>query len=103
MKMRDFGKLGQAKLDQWLQQIFQFSENKVSFFDNMDCIFQNVYIGSGGSQIEHNLGRVPQGVIEVATQQTGTAGISPTLGKAWTNQHIYLTRTTSGNCQVMIF
>jgi len=103
MKMQDFGKLGNPKLDQWLQQIFSFSRKKISFQDNMDVILQSAYIGSGGSQIQHSLGRIPQGVIEVATQQTGTKGISPTVGKEWTEKFIYLTRATSGDCQLMIY
>lgn len=103
MKLMDFGKLGEAKLDQWLQQLFQFTQNRVNLFDNVDVLFQEVYIDIGGSQIQHNLGRIPQGVIEVATQQYGTAGIGPVVGKPWTNQFIYLRRNSTGTSNVMIF
>lgn len=103
MKLQDFGKLGQPKLDQWLQQVFNWAQKKVSFKDNMDVSFQEVYISSSGSQIQHNLGRIPQGVIQVATQQNGTASITPTLDKPWTSKFIYLTRSSSGNSTLMIF
>ena len=103
MILRDFGKLGQVKLDQWLQQILAFSQKKISFEDNMDSIFQVAYIASGGTQVQHSLGRIPLGVIEVATQQTGTKGISPQVGKEWTNKFIYLNRDTSGDCTLIIY
>lgn len=103
MKLQDFGKLGEAKLDQWLQQIFSFSRKSISFEDNIDCVLQTAYIGSSGSQIQHSLGRVPKGVIEVATQQTGTKGISPVVGSQWTEKFIYLSRDTSGESTLIIF
>lgn len=101
MKLRDFGQLGQPKLDQWLQQIFNFSRNSISFEDNMDVIFQNVYIGTSETEVQHNLGRTPKAVIEVAAYPYGTAGISHT--KAPTEDFLYLSRGSAGNCQLMIW
>jgi len=104
VKLRDFGLLGyegQPRLDQWLQQIFEWSRKKITFEDNLDLIFQSVYIGTGETQVQHNLGRVPKGIIEVAAYPNGTAGISHT--KAPTNEFLYLSRVSAGQCQLMIF
>ena len=101
MKLRDFGKLGQPRLDQWLQQIFEWSNRKITFEENMDVIFQDVYIGTSETEVQHNLGRIPKKIIEVAAYPYGTAGISWT--KAPTNEYLYLSRGSAGNCQLMIF
>lgn len=101
MRLLDFGKLGQPKLDQWLQQLYEFSRKKITFEDNLDVTFQTVYIGTSETEVQHNLGRIPKAVLEVAAYPYGTAGISHT--KAPTEKYLYLSRGSAGQCQLMIW
>lgn len=74
---------------------------KLTFDENIDCVKIRVNIGTTETQVGHPLGRTPRYIIEVAAYPDGTAGIQFT--RAPTNDKIWLTRTTAGNCTLLLF
>jgi len=97
MKLMDYGT--EAQRD-WFQQILRWSRKKITFEDNLDCVFIDTSLLTTETAIEHPLGRTPRFVMEVAKFPNGTAGI--TWGKAPTNTQLFLKRSSAGNCTLMI-
>lgn len=97
MKIRD---LGENAAREWFLQILEWSRKKITFEENIDCIFVTKQILTTETEIPHGLGRAPKYVIEVAQFPNGTAGIKFT--KAPTKDRIYLTRATAGTCTLLL-
>lgn len=108
MKLFDFG---ESDSRSFIRQILEWSQRRVSLFDNLDCdIVGPVRIETTETQVGHNLGRVPRGVIEMAsgnspqasgTQWNGTVGIAQT--KQATVTSLYLKRKEAGETTLVIF
>lgn len=97
MKLREFGE--NAYRD-WFQQILDWSRKKITFQDNIDCIFLTVAIGTGETEVGHPLGRTPRYIIPVASWPNGIQSIS--LTREPTNDKIWLTRATSGDQTLLL-
>lgn len=97
MKLQDFGPDAPRS---WFQQILEWSRKKITFEDNLDCVFLKAYIGTSSTEVGHPLGRTPRYIIEVAAYPNGTAGISFTSEP--TNQKLFLSRSTAGECTLLI-
>lgn len=98
MRLRDYG---ETTSRDWLQQLLQWSRNKVSFLDNMDGIFIRQFVNTSETEVGHTLGRTPRFILEVAEYPTGTSGISFT--KPATIDKIFLSRASAGDCTLFIF
>jgi len=107
MKLYDYG--DQANRS-WFRQIIEWSRKKITFQDNIDCQLKYARIGTSETQIGHNLGRRPQGCIEVcaypspqavAGELNGTAGLQMT--KDSDDKNVFLKRPTSGEVLLLIF
>lgn len=97
MKLFDFG---DDKPRSWYQQLLEWSRKKITFDDNIDCVFVTASIGTAETQVGHSLGRVPKYIIEVASFPYGTAGIAWT--KAPEKDKIFITRSTAGTCVLLL-
>jgi len=108
MKLFDFG---DTDFRSYIRQILEWSQNKVSISDNVDCqILRNVRIETTETQVGHNLGRVPILILEACTlngvnasgsQWNGTVGIAQT--KQATNNAVYLKRKEAGETTLVLF
>ena len=98
MKIRD---VGPSPTREDTQQLVDWSRNKVSFTENLDCKLITIRIGLTETEVGHSLGRAPKYVIELAAYPGGTAGIShtraPEVDKLW------LTRSVDGETTLLIF
>ena len=97
MKLRDFG---ENAVREWFLQVLDWSRRKITFEDNLDCIFLNTEIGTAQTEIPHSLGRAPKYVMEVAQFPNGTAGI--TLTKAPETNKLYIKRAVAGKCTLLL-
>lgn len=103
MRFRDFGKTGNDIMDRWLDQVLQFSQHRVSILENLDVMFHLVEFQTAATEqeINHNLGRIPLGFIEIGYFPYGTSSISWT--KEATNTKMYLKRDKAGQCVLLLF
>ena len=97
MKLRDFGENAPRE---WFQQILEWSRKKLTFDDNLDCIFLTVNIGTAETEIGHSLGRTPRYIIPVASFPNGIANIA--FSREPTNEKIWLTRSTAGTQTLLL-
>jgi hypothetical protein len=97
MRLRDFGK--DAAFD-WFQQILEWSRKKITFQDNVDCIFITATISTAETTVGHQLGRIPQYILEVASWPNSAKGIE--LTKAPTSEKVFLKRTTAGQTTLLL-
>lgn len=97
MKLRDFGVNAPRE---WFQQIMEWSSRKITFEDNIDCVFVTADLSTSETVIGHSLGRVPKYIIPVASWPNSVDKI--TLTKAPTNSQIYLSRATAGKQVLML-
>ncbi len=97
MKLRD---IGDSALREWFNQILEWSRKKITFDDNIDCVFVTANIGTSQTEVGHSLGRTPKYIIEVASYPNGTAGISFT--KAPEPSKIFVKRATAGECTLLL-
>jgi len=101
MKLQDYGAVTDQKADSFFKQLLDWSRGKLTFADNFDCKIIPAYLGTAETIVQHSLGRIPQGIIEVASYPHGTAGISFTQSP--TDKQLYMRRGTAGNCFLLIF
>ncbi len=97
MKLRDFGSDAYRS---WFQQILEWSRKKITFEDNIDCVFVEAHLFTTETVIDHPLGRIPKYILEVASFPSGTSGISFT--RAPSIDKLYLTRTSAGPCVLLL-
>ena len=99
MKLRDYGEIFSRD---WIQQLLQWSRNKVSVVDNLDCVEVVAYINTTETVIGHSLGRVPRGTIPIMKYPFGTVA-SLSFTREPTIDKIYLTRSTAGYQGLLIY
>lgn len=97
MILRDLGSLSTPE---WFHQLLAWSRRRVSFTDNLDGTFVDAQIGTGETEIGHNLGRAPTYVFELASFGTGTAGI--TLTRAPEAGRIFIKRAVAGKSTLFL-
>lgn len=97
MRLRDFGDNPDRT---WFQQIMEWSRKKVTFDDNIDCVFITADVGTSNTEVGHSLGRTPKYILEVASYPYGTAGI--TFTKAPTADKLFISRTSAGKCVLLL-
>lgn len=101
MRLPDIGPDGdQSWVRGWLQRLVEWSRKKITFEDNIDCVFHRVYLRTTSTKVGHPLGRTPRYIIEVAAYPDGTAGIQYTAEP--TNTDLYLSRTSAGWCTLLL-
>jgi len=98
VKLENF--IGSTPDTSWFQRLLEMTRKKITFDDNIDCIFLTANIGTAETEVGHTLGRTPRYIIEVAAYPYGTAGISFT--KEPTNQKLYLSRAVAGSCTLLL-
>ena len=97
MKLRDFGK---DAPESWFQQILEWSRRKITFSDNIDCVFVTVDIATTETMVGHTLGRVPKYVLEMASWPNSALGVE--LTKAPTSNKLFIKRGTSGETTLLL-
>lgn len=97
MRLRDFG---QEAPSSWFQQILEWSRKKITFEDNVDCVFITATIATTETVVGHQLGRTPKYVLEVASWPNGIKGIE--LTKAPTSEKLFIKRATSGETTLLL-
>jgi hypothetical protein len=98
MKLLD---LGDQATRPWFTQILEWSRKKITFDDNIDCVFLTVNISTSETVIEHTLGRVPKGIIPIAQYPNNISELS--WSREPTNQKLHLKQRVSGTMTLMIF
>lgn len=98
MKLFD---IGDDQPRAWFQQLLEWSRKKITFDDNIDCVFLTVNISTSETVIEHSLGRVPKGIIPVAQYPNNITELSWT--REPTNRNLYLKQRISGAMTLLIF
>ena len=109
MKLKDFGilaglddKTRNAKLDQYLQELYAFSRGRVSFMDNLEGQFIQATIQTTSTRIGHSLGKVPTSVMPLMVFPYGTSTF--TFGNpAPTLDAIYIAAGVAGTYNFYIF
>lgn len=100
MKLRDFGT---DAAREWFQQILEWSRKKVTFEDNVDCVFVSATIGTSETAIGHSLGRAPKYIIPVGSWNTGATIVREiTLTKAPTVDQIYVSSASAGKQTLLL-
>lgn len=62
MRLFDYG---EKETRSFIRQILEWSQKKVSFVDNIDCLQMASFIGTSETVIEHSLGRIPKALVPI--------------------------------------
>lgn len=98
MKLVDYGSEASRS---WFQQVLEWSKKKITFDDNIDCVFISAYVGTTETIVDHALGRTPKGIIPVLAYPNNTSELSWT--QAPTPSRLYIKQRVAGNTTLMIF
>ncbi|MFM2117268.1 MAG: hypothetical protein RL316_458 [Bacteroidota bacterium] len=98
MKLRDFG---ETAIRDWFTQVLEWSRKKITFDDNIDCVFLTANINTTETVLRHNLGRSPKYVLEAAIFPGGTTG-GISLTKAPTIDTLYIKKSTAGQSTLLL-
>ena len=93
--------LGDKEPRAWYQQLLEWSRKKITFDNNIDCVFLAVNISTSETVIDHPLGRVPKGIIPVLQYPNNISELSWT--KEPSNTRLYLKQRVSGKMTLLIF
>lgn len=97
MKLRDFGT---QAVDSWFNQLLEWSRKKITLQDNVDCIFVTANISTVETTVGHQLGRIPQYIIEVSRWPNSAKGIE--LTQAPTAEKLFIKRSSSGETTLLL-
>jgi hypothetical protein len=97
MRLRDFGLEAPRE---WFQQILEWSRKKITFEDNIDCLFIKANIDLNETIVGHQLGRVPRYILEISSWPNSAVGI--TLTKPPTSEKIFLRRASAGETTLLL-
>lgn len=98
MRFYDFGSTDTRT---FLRQIVEWSQKRVSIQDNMDMQEITAHLNTSETVVQHNLGRIPTGLIPVLKYPNSIKGIEFT--KASDASKLYLKRDTAGECTFLIY
>lgn len=100
MKLRDFGA---DAAREWFQQIMEWSRKKITFDDNIDCVFVTANVGLTETAVGHGLGRVPKYILPIGSFQTGATQVRDiVLTKAPTDKEIYVSAGGAGKQTLLL-
>jgi hypothetical protein len=99
VKLREYG---DQENRSWFQQILEWSRNKLSFEDNLDCVIITASIATSETIVGHTLGRVPKGVIPILQWPNNTSVL--TWGsKPPDDTKLYLKQSVDGKITLLVF
>lgn len=98
MKLRDFG---EDQNRSWFQQILEWSRKKISVEDNIDCVILSVSIGTSETIVDHPLGRIPKGIINVLSYPNNTSEMTWT--RAPEQSRLFIQARTAGTYTLLLF
>lgn len=98
MRLQDYG---EQQPRSWFQQLLDWSRNRVSFEENLDCVIIDVNIATSETIVDHPLGRVPKGIIPVLRYPNNISEISWT--REPTDTRLFLSQRVAGRMTLLIF
>jgi hypothetical protein len=98
VRLFDFG---EQQPRAWFQQILDWSRNKVSVEENLDCVIISVNIATSETIVDHPLGRVPKGIIPVLRWPNNISELSWT--REPTDTRLFLSQRVAGQMTLLIF
>ena len=101
MRLLEFGT---EQSRSWFQQLLDWSRNKVSFEENLDCVIIDVNIATSETIVDHPLGRVPKGIIPLLRWPNNTSELSwSDPEKPPTDTRLFLKQRVAGKVTLLIF